>query len=142
MEREKYDSDISDAQWKLIADLATLPKAKTGRKRADARECLNASLYVLYTGCRWKDLPHDFGVSKSTAYNYLNELKRRRRFQKIFARLLTLAHRRGKIKLHNAYLDASVVKSKKGVRDRLDTRENTVLLGLNGPWRVMREEIP
>lgn len=129
MEREYYASDINDEQWELIADLATLPSAKTGRKRADPMECFNACLYVLYTGCRWNDLPHDFGVKKSTAYNYLKELKRRKRFNKIFERLLSLAYKQGKIKLHNGYLDASVVKSKKGEQDKLGTVENIVFLG-------------
>jgi transposase len=129
MHREPYDSDVTDSQWQLIADLATLPKKKTGRKRADPRECFNACLYVLYTGCRWGDVPHDFGVKKSTAYHYMQELKRRRRFNAIFAKLLGIAHRQGKIELHNAYLDASVVKSKKGVREWSGTRESIVYLG-------------
>jgi len=129
MEREHYDSDINDEQWKLISDLATLPPAKTGRKRADPKECFNACLYVLYTGCRWNDLPHDFGVKKSTAYNYLKELKRRKRFKKIFVKLLSLAHTRGKIELHNGYLDASVVKSKKGGHNRSGIAANIVFLG-------------
>jgi putative transposase len=124
--REKYDSDITDKQWELIKDLATFPTKKTGRKRANPRECLNACLYVLYTGCRWRDLPHDFGVKKSTAHQYLKELKRRRRFNGIFAKLLSIAHKQGKIELCNAYLDASVVKNKKGALNRWDIPENTV----------------
>lgn len=129
MERENYDSDLNDAQWELIKDLAALPKAKTGRKRADPRECFNACLYVLYTGCRWNDLPHDFGIKKSAAYNYLMELKRRKRFNKIFEKLLSVALKRGKIELHNAYLDASVVKNKKGAQNRSAIRESIVFPG-------------
>lgn len=129
MEREPYDSDINDEQWELISDLATLPSAKTGRKRADPKECFNACLYVLYTGCRWNDLPHDFSVKKSTAHNYLKELKRRKRFKRIFVKLLSLAHTQGKIELHNGYLDASVVKSKKGDHNKSGIAANIVFLG-------------
>lgn len=129
MEREHYDSHINDEQWELIANLATLPQAKTGRKRADPKECFNACLYVLYTGCRWNDLPHDFGLKKSAAYNYLKELKRRKRFKQIFAKLLSLAHKQGRIELHNGYLDASAVKSKKGGQTRSATAASIVFLG-------------
>lgn len=73
--RKLYDSDMTDGQWGLIKDLATLPQKKTGRKRIDQREAFNACLYVLSTGCRWNDLPHDFGMSDTTAYRYLRTLK-------------------------------------------------------------------
>jgi len=76
---------------------------------------MNACLYVLHTGCRWNDLPHDFGISDSSAYRYLKELKRRKRLGQIFEKLKGQAQQQGKIRLHNAYLDASVVKSKRGV---------------------------
>ena len=77
--RQPYDSDLTDAQWGLIQDLATLPRRTTGRKRVNPRESFNARLYVLSTGCRWNDLPHDFGISDTSAYRYLSELKRRKR---------------------------------------------------------------
>src|SRR3990167_10929598 len=113
--RKPYDSDIADRQWLLIADLATLPAKGTGRKRVDQREAWNACLYVLSTGCRWNDLPHDFSLSDSSAYRYLKELEKRKLLGKIFERLKNQAKKQGKISLHNAYLDASVVKSKRGL---------------------------
>lgn len=114
--RKPYDSDLTDEQWGAIADLATLPRAKTGRPRINQREGFNAVLYVLYTGCRWNDLPHDFGISDTSAYRYLVELKEKKRLSAIFERLKSVAEKRGKIKLHNAYIDASVVKSKRGAQ--------------------------
>lgn len=127
--RRSYDSDVTDEQWQRIADLATLPQKPTGRKRVNQREALNACLYVLSTGCRWNDLPHDFGMSDTAAYLYLKALKRKKRLEKIFERLKGEAKRAGKIKLHNAYLDASVVKSKRGALGPSATRESTRLLG-------------
>lgn len=126
-QRKSYDSDITDAQWKLIADLATLPAKHRGRHRVNQREALNACLYVLSTGCRWNDLPHDFGVSDSTAYRYLLMLKKKRLLIQIFDRLKGAAEQQGKIRLNNCYLDASVVKSKRGVAAYADTLENTAL---------------
>jgi len=127
--RKPYDSDITDKQWELIADLATLPSKSTGRTRINQQEAFNACLYVLSTGCRWNDLPHDFGLSDSSAYRYLRTLKRKQLLNKIFERLKGKALQAGKIKLHNAYLDASVVKSKRGGEILLDIQENTRLMG-------------
>jgi len=113
--RMPYNSDLTDKQWDLIADLAALPLKATGRKRVNAQEAFNACLYILSTGCRWNDLPHDFGLSDSSAYRYLKELEKRKLLGKIFERLKNQAKKQGKISLHNAYLDASVVKSKRGL---------------------------
>lgn len=113
--RKAYRSDLSDPQWKRIKRF--LPKAKArGRPRADDREVINGILYVLSTGCRWEDLPHDIAASYQTCHRRLLEFQRRRIWQKIVADLLKEADRRGLLNLKNAYHDASVVKSKRGRR--------------------------
>jgi putative transposase len=56
---EHYPSDLTDEQWQLIRRL--LPKrAKRGRPPIDRREILDAVLYVVRTGCQWRQLPLDF----------------------------------------------------------------------------------
>ena len=49
----RYPSDMSDAEWALVAPV--IPPAKRGgRKRTvDVREVLNGIFYVLWTGCQW-----------------------------------------------------------------------------------------
>ena len=54
-----YPSDLTDRQWQLIRPLLP-PKAKRGRPPIDRREILNAVLYVVRTGCQWRQLPRDF----------------------------------------------------------------------------------
>ena len=111
--RKAYRSDLSDAQWKRIKQF--LPKTKArGRPRADDREIINGILYVLSTGCRWEDLPHDIAASYQTCHRRLLEFQRRRIWQKIVADLMKEADRRGLLNFNNAYHDASVVKSKRG----------------------------
>jgi len=111
--RKAYRSDLSDAQWHKIK--RWLPKSKpTGRPPADEREVINGILYVLSTGCRWDDLPHDIAASPKTCHRRLLEYQRRRVWQKILGELLKEAHRRRYLNLNNAYHDASLVKSKKG----------------------------
>jgi transposase len=65
----RYPSDLTDAEWALIA--ARIPSAKRGgrRREVDVREVLNAIFYVLSTGCQWKALPKDL-PPKSTAHFY------------------------------------------------------------------------
>ena len=69
MARQAYATDLTDAQWAVLAPL--LPPARWwGRPRTvDLREVINAILYVTRTGCRWRDLPHDFPKA-STVYYY------------------------------------------------------------------------
>lgn len=70
MERAAYSTDLTDAQWLLVAPL--IPPAKTGgRKRTtDIREVLNAIFYLLRTGCSWRLLPHDFPAWGTVHYYY------------------------------------------------------------------------
>lgn len=64
-----YTSSLSRDQFELIEPL--LPQAKPGgRPRSvDLFIVLNAILYVVVQGCKWRDVPGDL-VSWSTAYTY------------------------------------------------------------------------
>ena len=122
--REFYQSDLTDQQWNFIE--CFLPKpAKTGRPRCNQREVINGILYVLKTGCKWKDMPHDIQSSPSTCHRTLLEYQKRRIWQKIFEHLTRRANRKGKINMNNSYHDASVIKSKKGIKKKQDIRANT-----------------
>lgn len=61
MERQRYSTDLSDAQWQRIEKLLPLAKnGRTGRPRKySKREMLNAMFYVLRTGSSWRLMPHD-----------------------------------------------------------------------------------
>ena len=55
----RYDSDLTRAEWALVAQLIR-PAKRGGRPRTvDVRQVLNAIIYVLWTGCQWKALPKD-----------------------------------------------------------------------------------
>lgn len=123
--RKSYRSDLSDVQWRRVKGLLPKP-AYTGRPRVNDREVINGILYVLSTGCRWEDLPHDIDASYQTGNRRLLEYQRRRVWQKILCKLLKEAHRRHKLNLTNCYHDASVIKSKRGRKIKSVTRVNTV----------------
>ena len=71
--RKPYPSDLTIKQFKLIEPFIKRRRKKTGRPPSDLREVVNGMIYVLSTGCRWRDLPHDFGVSYVTCYRYFIE---------------------------------------------------------------------
>lgn len=67
----RYPSDLTDAEWALIAPLIR-PAKRGGRPRTvDVREVLNAILYVLSAGCQWAALPKDL-PPRSTAWAYFD----------------------------------------------------------------------
>jgi transposase len=65
----RYPSDLNDTEWLLIA--AFIPPARRGgrRRSVNVREVINATFYVLSTGCQWQAMPKDL-PSKSTAHFY------------------------------------------------------------------------
>ena len=56
----RYPSDTNDEQWALIEPL--LPPVKTGGRpeKHSRRAVVDAILYVVRTGCAWRQLPADF----------------------------------------------------------------------------------
>ena len=60
MARIAYPSDLTDARWRLI--VKRIPPAKPGGRyrSVNMREVVNGILYLVRTGCSWRQLPHDF----------------------------------------------------------------------------------
>lgn len=58
--RRSYSTDLTDAEWKILAPL--LPAEKPGGRHRlySMREIINALRYLLRAGCAWRLLPHDF----------------------------------------------------------------------------------
>src|SRR5215212_6439037 len=67
---QRYDSDLADEEWALVAPLIPPAKRGGGKRTVNIREVLNGIFYVLWTGCQWKALPKDF-PPKSTVHWYL-----------------------------------------------------------------------
>jgi|SRR5262245_33324717 len=60
MSRKRYPSDLTDAQWQLIAPLLPGPRPGGRPRKTDLREVLKAVFYLNREGCSWRALPHDF----------------------------------------------------------------------------------
>ena len=58
---KRYPSDLTDAEWAILAPLVCPARAGRGRPPGIARrEVVDAILYVLRTGCQWRYLPEGF----------------------------------------------------------------------------------
>src|SRR5436305_7810088 len=73
MTRAAYPSDLTEAQWLLIAPL--LPPAKSGPqggrpRTVNLREVLNGIFYFLKGGGGWRYLPHDLPPWGTVHYYY------------------------------------------------------------------------
>ncbi|MFI5819443.1 IS5 family transposase [Streptomyces rishiriensis] len=57
--------ELTDQEWELLAPL--IPRAATGRPRAEDRQVVNGMVYKIRTGISWRDLPERYG-SWQTVY--------------------------------------------------------------------------
>ncbi len=66
----RYASDMTDAEWNLIAPLM-LGRCRRGRPREiDLRVIVSAILYVAASGCQWRALPKDFPPCSTVQYYF------------------------------------------------------------------------
>jgi putative transposase len=71
--RKPYPTDLSDEEWRYIEPHVPRPKGQ-GRPRIHSLrgEILNATFYVLRSGCQWRMLPNDF-PRWPTVYHYFRK---------------------------------------------------------------------
>ena len=77
--REPYPSDLTDKQWEEIAPLFTGMRNCTWSKR----ELTNVVLYFVDSGCKWRQLPHDF-----PPYSTVHSFYRRARISGLWDKIL------------------------------------------------------
>ena len=86
--RKSYPSDLTESQWKEIEPLYTgMRKYKWSK-----RELTNAVLYLVDTGCKWRQLPHDF-----PPYSTVHSFYRRARISGLWDRILKHVVKRTRI---------------------------------------------
>jgi putative transposase len=80
--RKPYETDLTDDEWAILEPV--LKRALYGDKTKTRghprhyplREITNAILYVLKTGCQWRNLPHDLPPWKTVYYHFRRWEKR------------------------------------------------------------------
>jgi transposase len=106
------NTELTDEQWSNLAPLLP-PRRPRGRPRADDRKTLNGILFVLRTGCRWEDVPREYG-SPTTCWRRLKAWEEDGTWEKVWRGLLTLLDERENLDWDRAFLDGSFIPAKKG----------------------------
>ena len=86
--RRRYPTDLTDAEWQLLAPL--IPASKPGGRPPlhDRRELVNAMAYWLRAGCAWRLLPHDLPPWQ-TVYHYFRHWRQQGLWEQVHATLRT-----------------------------------------------------
>jgi transposase len=89
----RYASDMTDAEWRLIA--RKLPgRRRLGRPRkVDLRKVVEAVMFILSTGCQWRALPREF-PPYSTVQGYFYAWRDTGRWHRIVRALVRQARRK------------------------------------------------
>jgi len=89
----RYASDMTDAEWRLIARRLP-PRRRLGRPReVDLRNVVEAILFILSTGCQWRALPREF-PPYSTVQGYFYAWRDTGLWQRIVRALVRRARRK------------------------------------------------
>ncbi|RFM24865.1 MAG: transposase [Candidatus Thermochlorobacter aerophilum] len=66
MKKHSYPSDLTDSQWEKIAQFFDTKRSR----KYPMRQVCNAIIYVVKTGCQWRQLPKEFGAWSSIYYYF------------------------------------------------------------------------
>jgi transposase len=77
--KKKYETDLTDRQWEEIKPLFS----KMRKRKWDKRKLVNGVLYLVKTGCQWRNLPNDF-----PPYSTVHSFYRRARLSGLWDNIL------------------------------------------------------
>ncbi len=89
LKRKRYPTDLTDSQWSQIEPLF----AGMREYKYSKRELLNAVLYVVDSGCKWRQLPHDFPAWQ-TVYSFFRRAIESGLWDKILKHLVEVTRKR------------------------------------------------
>ena len=89
LKRKSYPTDLTDVQWCEIAPLFVGMREYKHSKR----ELLNAVLYVVDSGCKWRELPHDFPAWQ-TVYSFFRRANEKGLWDKILEHMVKVTRER------------------------------------------------
>ena len=94
---------LSDEAWAAINP--HLPHGKPGKPRVDDRRIISGILHVLKTGCRWRDVPPEYGPA-TTVYNRFNRWASRGIWQRMFERVAASGALPAELSLDSSHVKA------------------------------------
>jgi len=108
LERQSYPTDLTDSQWAIIEPLFVGMREYKYSKR----ELLNAVLYVVDSGCKWRQLPHDF-PKWQTVYSFFRRSIEKNLWDKILEHLVKVTRKKAEHNPNPSYalIDSQSVKT-------------------------------
>jgi transposase len=110
---------VPDGLWQIVEPLLP-PQAERpqggGTRVRDDRAVFTAIVYVLTTGCAWRHLPAEFGVSKATAHRRFVAWTQAGLWRRLHRAVLDRLGGQAAIDWSRAVVDAASVRAKKGAR--------------------------
>ena len=91
MMRKSYSTDLTDEQWAIIEPLFSGMRNRKWSKR----ELVNAVLYLVDNGCKWRNLPHDF-PPYSTVHSFYRRARLNGLWDKILMHLVEVTRKKEK----------------------------------------------
>ena len=113
--RKKYETDLTDEQWDVIAPLFVHMR----KRKWDKRELVNAVMYLVKTGCQWRNLPHDF-PPVFTVHSFYRRARLSGLWDKILQHLVKLTRQRAGLSENptQALIDSQSVKTTGAVEQK------------------------
>ncbi|WP_447008404.1 IS5 family transposase [Saccharothrix isguenensis] len=108
---------VPDELWALVKPSIPRFKARAqggGTAPVDDRAAFTAIVYVLTSGCGWRELPPSFGVTVPTAHRRFTEWTKAALWRRLHQAVLAELGSRGEVDWSRAILDAASVRAKKG----------------------------
>jgi len=81
-DRVPYPSDVTDKEWAILEPLVPKHPAKGRPWEWTPRHYVDALLHLLWTGCSWRQLPHDM-ASWSSVYSRFQAWQKQKVWEQI-----------------------------------------------------------
>ena len=88
-DKKGYPTDLTDEQWAVIAPLFVGMR----KRKFEKRELVNAVLYLVDNGCKWRALPNDFPNWK-TVYSFFSRAQKSGLWDKILQHLVKVTRKK------------------------------------------------
>ena len=107
--------ELSDERWERVKKHLPLPGRRGRPRTAEDRACLEAALWVLRSGARWRDLPRDRAwPSPATVWRRVRQWEEDGTWLRLWQALLDELEAREKIDWSECFADATFAPAKKG----------------------------
>ncbi len=110
---------VPDGLWEIVEPLIP-PQAERpqggGTRCVDDRAVFTAIVYVLTTGCAWRHLPAEFGVSQATAHRRFVAWTEAGLWRRLHRAVLDRLGEQASIDWSRGVADAASVRAKRGAR--------------------------